>query len=173
MPKNNGQNKHYSKELKESILKRLESSNESVPRISEEMDIPSSTIYTWIRNKAKKENQQTSRNTNKHSSKWSSEDKFHIVLESYTLTEEELAAYCRRKGIYIEDIKVWREQCLKANSNILKNSQQTNEEIKEEKLKNKILQKELRLKEKALAETAALLVLRKKANAIWGDPEED
>ena len=31
----------------------------------------------------------------------------------------------------------------------------------------------LRIKEKALAETAALLVLRKKANAIWGDPEEE
>ena len=38
---------------------------------------------------------------------------------------------------------------------------------------NKKLGKELRIKEKALAETAALLVLRKKANAIWGDPEEE
>ncbi|WP_211231272.1 hypothetical protein [Halonatronum saccharophilum] len=37
----------------------------------------------------------------------------------------------------------------------------------------KKLEKELRRKEKALAETAALLVLRKKANAIWGDPEEE
>ena len=35
------------------------------------------------------------------------------------------------------------------------------------------LKRELRIKEKALAETAALLVLRKKANAIWGDQEEE
>ena len=35
------------------------------------------------------------------------------------------------------------------------------------------LEKELRRKEKALAETAALLVLKKKANAIWGDRGDD
>ena len=69
-----------------------------MPRISEEMDIPSSTIYTWIRNKAKKENLQTSGNTNKHSSKWSSEDKIYIVLESYTLTAEELESYFSKGG---------------------------------------------------------------------------
>ena len=46
-------------------------------------------------------------------------------------------------------------------------------ELRDEKQKSKLLEKELRRKEKALAETAALLVLRKKAEAIWGDPEED
>ncbi|SET15604.1 hypothetical protein SAMN05660297_01525 [Natronincola peptidivorans] len=95
------------------------------------------------------------------------------IIKGYTLTEEELAAYCRRKGIYIDDVKTWRKQCLKANTSLSKDPQQINDEIKEEKLKNKKLEKELRFKEKALAETAALLVLRKKANAIWGDPEED
>jgi hypothetical protein len=32
------------------------------------------------------------------------------------------------------------------------------------------LEKELLRKEKALAEAAALIILRKKAQAIWGDP---
>ncbi|MCC5909629.1 MAG: transposase [Clostridiaceae bacterium] len=173
MPKNNSKNKHYTKEFKESILKRIESSNESVPKVSEEIGIPKSTIYTWMHSKAKKDNQHSTRSSNNHSSKWGSEDKFHVVLETCTLTEEELAAYCRKKGIYIDDVKTWRKQCLKANTTISKDPQQINEEIKEEKLKNKKLEKELRFKEKALAETAALLVLRKKANTIWGDPEED
>jgi transposase len=35
------------------------------------------------------------------------------------------------------------------------------------------LEQELRRKEKALAEVAALLVLQKKAQAIWGDPEDE
>jgi hypothetical protein len=47
------------------------------------------------------------------------------------------------------------------------------ESLKGEKNKVKKLEKELRIKEKALAETAALLVLRKKANAIWGDQKEE
>jgi hypothetical protein len=37
----------------------------------------------------------------------------------------------------------------------------------------KELEQDLRRKEKALAETAALLVLRKKAQAIWGEPEDE
>ncbi len=38
---------------------------------------------------------------------------------------------------------------------------------------NKRLKKELIRKEKALAEMAALLVLKKKADEIWGDKEDD
>ena len=46
-------------------------------------------------------------------------------------------------------------------------------ELKESEKERKKLEKELARKEKALAETAALLVLRKKADAIWGDPEDE
>jgi transposase len=35
------------------------------------------------------------------------------------------------------------------------------------------LEKELRRKDKALAEAAALLVLQKKVQAIWGDADDD
>lgn len=45
-----------------------------------------------------------------------SEHKFHIVLETSTLIEQEPAAYCRRKGLYVEDIKSWRKQCKRANT---------------------------------------------------------
>jgi transposase len=37
----------------------------------------------------------------------------------------------------------------------------------------KKLERELRRKEKALAEAAALLVLQKKVQAIWGDEDDD
>ena len=173
MPKDNKNNKRYSKEFKASILKRIESSNEPVPKIAEEVNIAKSTIYQWLRANNKTENKKVTPTSNKPSAKWSSRDKFHIVLETYTLTEEELAAYCRRKGLYVDEVKAWREQCLRANIAVTKDPKETDEELKAEKQRTKELEKELRMKEKALAETAALLVLRKKANAIWGDPEED
>ena len=44
---------------------------------------------------------------------------------------------------------------------------------KQKEKENRALEKELLRKEKALAEAAALLVLRKKADAIWGDQEEE
>jgi len=43
----------------------------------------------------------------------------------------------------------------------------------EEKEKNRKIERELKIKEKALAEAAALLVLRKNVQAIWGDQEEE
>jgi hypothetical protein len=55
----------------------------------------------------------------------------------------------------------------------LEDPKELKDNLKKEQKKSKELEKELREKEKALAETAALLVLRKKARAIWGDPEED
>lgn len=99
-----------------------------------------------------------------------------IVMQTYTLSEIELSKYCREKGLYLEDIKKWRLSCIEAN-NIKQSSNTNTSELKaklnDEKDKSKELQRELRLKEKALAETTALLVLRKKLNAIFGENEED
>ena len=44
--------------------------------------------------------------------------------------------------------------------------------MKTERQRSKALERELRRKEAALAETAALLTLRKKANVIWGDEDK-
>ena len=46
-------------------------------------------------------------------------------------------------------------------------------EVKNLRAENNALKKELNRKDKALAETAALLVLQKKVRAIWGESEDD
>ena len=163
-------NRSYTKEFKDSVLKRLEQ-NESVSSLSDELNISKSTIYQWVRTHNKK--QKNNSINLKSKSNWTSKDKFQVVLETASLTETELAEYCRRKGIYVDEVKAWREQCLNANESNSEDSKELKESLKEEKDKVKELQKELRTREKALAETAALLVLRKKANAIWGDHEEE
>jgi hypothetical protein len=105
---------------------------------------------------------------------WSSLDKFRVVLESASLNAAELAEYCRRKGLYVEQINAWREACEQANS--LAQPSKTRREREEEKAAKKRikqLERELRRKDAALAETAALLVLRKKAEALWGKDEDE
>ena len=105
--------------------------------------------------------------------RWSSEDKFLIVLETHPLNAAELGEYCRSKGIFPEEIEAWREACLQANRRDLLKRQELQKEIRSEKKRSKALEKELLRKERALAETAALLTLRKKAQAIWGEDEAD
>jgi len=149
----------YSKKVKESIFKRLAPPNaEKVPDIARETNIPVNTLYTW-RSKVLKSNP----TSNKKASKWSYSDKFQAVLETASLSKLETAKYCREKGIHVEELKSWIKQCQNANENKFEEPKELKDNLK----------KELREKEKALAETAALLVLRKKARAIWGDPEED
>lgn len=158
--------------MKESIIKRMmPPNNESVRSLCEEFGISDATLYTW--RKEAREAGYASPGNDRTSDKWSSEDKFLVVLETYTMNEEELAAYCREKGLYKEQIEAWRKTCSTANGRDLAQTKQLNQDLKEEKNKRNELEKELRDKGKALAEASSLLLLRKKAQAIWGDQEEE
>ena len=51
------------------------------------------------------------------------------------------------------------------------NQRKKADEIRKLRKKNKELERELRRKDKALAEMSALVVLKKKVVALWGDEE--
>ena len=102
---------------------------------------------------------------------WSSRDKFAAVVETASLNEAELSAYCRERGLYPEQIHSWRDACERANDWERAATRQIAKETKDDKKRVRDLERELARKEKALAETAALMVLRKKAAAIWGPQE--
>ncbi len=61
---------------------------------------------------------------------------------------------------------------MQANGGVAEEAARIQKELRLKEREYKKLQAELRRKEAALAETAALLVLRKKADAIWGDSED-
>jgi len=162
----------YSKERKEAALqKMMPPINKPVTELSEETGISVVTLYKW-RREAKKGGVAVPGN-GKNSERWSAEDKFAVVLETAPMNEAELAEYCRKKGLFSEQISAWKQACIQGNT--LKQSQQIDSEKSSQKDKKRIkaLERELRRKESALAETAALLVLRKKANAIWGEEEDE
>lgn len=73
MFKDNGRNRSYTKEFKDSVLKRLEQ-NETVSSLSEELDISKSTIYQWVRTRNKKQRNYSINLKSKNN--WTSEDKF-------------------------------------------------------------------------------------------------
>jgi transposase-like protein len=161
--------RHYSEKFKATIIARmLPPHNVNVAELSRETGIPKDTLYTWrIKNR---QSQPTDASENVRAEGLTSEDKFDIVIETATMNEAELSAYCRRKGLYPEQIAGWKQLCLNANQPLPKKVSQTI--VRRQAKENKELKAELRRKDKALAETAALLVLKKKAQQIWGDPED-
>lgn len=159
--------KIYSSKYKNRIVKSIQPPENKPPTmVAKEERIPISTIYGWISKGRKKGLLIPNHNQPTNDGKWRTEDKFTIVLETYSLNEEELGIYCRKHGLYSTDIKQWR----KTIEDSLETTKPTQEE-KEQNVKIKNLQKELRYKEKALAEAAALLMLQKKVQAIWADQE--
>lgn len=103
---------------------------------------------------------------------WTGQDKLAVVIETAALNGSELSEYCRKQGLYPEQVQRWKAAALKGYETDEKIQQQQLGSRKEDKRKIKKLESELRRKAKALAETAALLVLRKKAQAIWGEEED-
>ena len=82
------------------------------------------------------------------------------------MNETELAEYAHKKGLYVEQIKAWKDACMNANGGVAKEASRLNRELKD-------FEKERRKLEKEFAEAEALLVLSKKANALWGESEDE
>ena len=162
----------YPKEMKETAIAKMLEGDESVSDVCKETVIGINTLYRW-RDQALNQRGLSATTKYKNADKWSSKDKFLVVLETANLSEIELSEYCREKGIYPEQVKEWKEACINANDSEKEQKKKVNKELKEERKAKEKLERELARKDKALAETAALLVLRKKANAIWGTDEED
>jgi len=159
----------YSPEFKDSIIARmLPPNNVPVPDLARETNIPKDTLYMW-RSKARQEAQSTAAAAAPTSGP-SSEEKFAVVLETATLNEVELSEYCRGRGFYPQEVAAWRASCVQANATMSAKAERA--EIRAQKQQIKNLEQELRRKEKALAEAAALLVLEKKVRTLFGESED-
>ena len=159
----------HSSQFKEAVLNKLSQSGLSVRKFAGQESINLSTLYSW-----QKQFNTVGLSVSKMSSsdKWSSEEKFSVVLETSTLSEIEFSEYCRTKGLYPEQIKAWKQACIAGNTSKPSKRVKQTPEQKADKKRIKDLERELRRKEKALAETAALLVLGKKYDAYWKEKED-
>lgn len=162
----------YSEERKQQILnKLLPPSNMTVAEVSRIEGVGLQTLYNW-RDKAKQQGRPVpgSKLTSEH---WSAEAKFATVLETASLNEAELSEYCRTKGLYVDQVKAWKADALRGFMSSREQELEAKRQRQADHKEIKQLKSELRRKEKALAETAALLVLRKKLNALWENDNED
>lgn len=97
--------------------------------------------------------------------KWSGAEKLRIVMEASALTGSDLGALLRREGVHEAELREWRAAAEAALQEASRSKAKPSNELR----RIKELERELDRKERALAEAAALLVLKKKVQAIWGD----
>ena len=158
----------YSRRIKESALRKiLPPENRSISDVAREMGISDQTIYNW---KRKAENGTLVLDESSSPLNIGQMERYNLLLESKTIAEEKIGEWLREKGLHSEHLSLWEQEIKDTLNNKDNKIKLENQKLKKEK---KELEKELRRKEKALAEVAALLTLKKKADAIWGDNEDE
>ncbi|SAL07334.1 Transposase [Caballeronia terrestris] len=160
----------YSVEFREQALaKALQRGNRSVGAVASELNMSVLTLRKWIR-----VSNAASRNPvpvdARRPEDWSLEERLLALHQSHGLTDEALHAWCRERGLFAHHLTQWRQDFCTAGSGSARRENAL--EVRELKHANAQLQRELNRKDKALAEAAALLILQKKYQALFGDEDQ-
>jgi transposase-like protein len=142
--------------------------------LARETGIPQPTLSRWLREtatfKAMKEHDKPDEAPPAPAARrpqdWSAEEKLAAVVETRGMPAQNLGEFLRRHGLHAEELEAWRTSAMAAMAAPPRKGGGESKRIRE-------LEKEIRKKDKALAETAALLVLSKKVRALWGDAADD
>jgi transposase len=167
--------RRYSEAVKADVRRRMSPPHrQSVAQISAELGIHVVTLYNW--RKSWRLQGEVVPASEKDPEGWGATDKFTVVLETAGLNATELSAYCRERGLYPEQVERWRQASQDANEKpvlTLKEQKELERLRAQDQKEIKRLKQELRRKEKALAEAAALLIASKKIQAFWGEDGDD
>jgi transposase len=160
-----GQN--YPVEFRKSVVSKfLSRGTKSADSVAKDVGVSLSCIYEWIKKYGNVQGM-----TNKPARKPNDRkphEKLQLVIKYFSLSEDEKGKFLRENGLHSDHLDQWRKT-MEAGFNVKSKTP----ELAEEKNKVKLLEREIRRKDKALAEAAALLILQKKANLLWGTVEDE
>ncbi len=101
--------------------------------------------------------------------RWTAAARLEAVIATAAMDEMARSAWCREQGLHAADLEAWKRDALgglgEPRGASVADTRQDRRRIRE-------LERELHRKDKALAETAALLVLAKKLPAIFHEGED-
>jgi transposase len=157
-------------EFRKMAVQKLHSrGSRTAEEIAEELGVSCGALYQWSKKYAKSMSMDKA---DRRPQDWTPAEKLKGVIEFEKLDESKQGEYLRREGLHSDHIASWKksmEQGLEAVGPGAPPMSRTERAECLEKIRE--LERDLSRKNSALAETAALLVLKKKADLIWGDAE--
>lgn len=159
----------YTEAFRQQALEKVYTrGSRTVIAVADELNMNPYTLKNWM--KSHKETTPSSDGiAGKRPHDWSPAERLEVLLDSHGLDEAALSIFCREKGIFPHHLQQWRAAFEGGPSSASKVNPAALRDLKET---NKTLARELRRKDKALAEAAALLVLQKKYQALWEEVDE-
>lgn len=165
--------KVYTEEFKRAaVQKMLSRGNRSVGMICQETGASSHSLYKWANDLAR-DTGGSVKTTERRPQDLSAAQKMKAVMEFEGLPEAEQGLYLRREGFMSEHLNGWKKICEQALETSGTEAPASRAEWTEMSRRLKELERDLKRKNSALAETTALLVLKKKADLIWGIHEDE
>jgi transposase len=147
----------YSNEFKaRAVARLLPPESAAIPRISQEIGVSVATLERWMSDALSRTAERA----------WTAAARLEAVISTAAMDEAQCSAWCREQGLFPADLQQWRQSAMTALSQP-EEARASAQETREDRRRIKDLERDLRRKEKALAETAALLVLSKKLEALF------
>jgi transposase-like protein len=163
----------YSEQLRHSMAaKILMPGGPSAFSLARETGISQSALSMWART-YKRSGLEIMKNGERRPKEWSGQERFDAILATANLKNQELGEYLRKNGLTTSHLEKWKQDFISSVVPSKIGRPGKSLEVKALQKENKALKLDLHRKDKALAETSALLILKKKAQAIWGTPEDD
>ena len=154
--------KPYSAAFKARVRRRLVGPQAvSANRLSSEVGVSQVSLSRWL-----SEARSVDGMPNRDAKGWMGAEKLRVVMTAAGVSDAELGALLRREGLHAAQLTEWRAAAEAALGPPARNART------EDGARIHELERELRRKDRALAETAALLVLKKKVQEIWGDADD-
>ncbi len=158
-----------SREAREIIIKKVLSGQQTMTNIALANNIGLSTLHQWVK-RFKSEGQCEVKPTHDNKRLPTLAERFKHLQATVGQEDVIVGTYCRKHGLYPHQLIAWEKDFMTKDTS--EKDRKFSTEMKGLKAENKSLKKIILRKDRALAETVALLVLKKKAAQIWGDSEE-
>ena len=165
-------NRHSTEFQEQALSKVRQRGARSVQDVANDLNMPVGTLRKWLSKSNRKGEvgkPVSDLPVDLPAQSWSPAQRLLALNQTHGMPETQLHAWCREKGLFEHQLKAWGEAFCSAT---VSESREARTALRELQVKHDGLQRELRRKEKALAEAAALLVLQKKFQALWEDEEK-
>lgn len=160
----------YSNGFKASAVRKvLEGTGRSINEVAKEIGIYPATLGGWIRqHKVGKLDLEEGDSISPKDR--NPGEKLTLLLESKSIEPENIGEWLRSQGLHSEHLTLWEQELTDIMHEKDTLAKTENAALRKE---NKALKKELVRKEKALAEAAVLITLKKKYPNLFEQEEED
>jgi transposase len=153
----------YGQAYKDRIVARLlppESS--SVEAVSREVGVSVTTLERWRA-------EALAKGSGVSSQRWTAAARLQAVITTAAMDEAARSVWCREQGLYPAELDAWKQDAI---AGLGEPRAASAAEARQDRRRVKELERELHRKDRALAETAALLVLAKKISAVFHEGED-